>query len=90
VSDSSPLTASGAEVTAFIESSGMTKVELERLLGISESSKGKTLRRWELYGAPPMGTLLMAYLAEHGFDLARDILEADGVDLLVVKPAKGD
>lgn len=75
--DDSTMPRFGADVTAFIEKSGMTKVELELLLGISESSKGKTLRRWELYGPPLAASLLMGYMNAYGFDLARR--ELDGL-----------
>ena len=61
----------GMEVTAFIERSGMSKSDLELLMGLSPTSQGKTLRRWELYGAPPQAAILMSYMDRYGFDVAR-------------------
>lgn len=78
-----PVTASEEQVTEFIKGSEMTKVDLEPLMGLAASSKGKTLTRWETYGATPMGTLLMAYMARYGFDLAREVAETGRVDLSV-------
>ncbi|USM11526.1 hypothetical protein vBCbaSRXM_81 [Citromicrobium phage vB_CbaS-RXM] len=83
MSDSSPLTAASDDVRKFVETSGMTKVDLEPLLGLSGSSKGKTLTRWMTYGATPIATILMAYIAEYGLDLAKKLQDADGVDLTI-------
>ncbi len=80
---SHPITASEEQVKQFVKDSGLTKVDLEPLLGISASSKGKTLARWETYGASPMGTLLMAYIARYGTDLAERITETGAVDLTI-------
>lgn len=82
MADSIP-TATEEQVSAFIEATGMTKVDLEPLLGLSRSSKGKTLTRWETYGATPMGTLLMAYMARYGFDLAKSIVDDGEIDLTI-------
>ena len=78
MSDSIVPVASGSEVTCFVVNSGLTKVDLELRLGFTKASKGKNIRRWELYGAPPMASLLMAYMNRYGLDLAEEILAGDG------------
>lgn len=75
--------ASEEDVKTFVKTSGMTKVDLEPLLGISRTSKGKSLTRWETYGPPPSASLLMAYMARYGFDLAKEIAEGGKIDLTI-------
>lgn len=83
MSDSSLPTASREQVGFFVEQSGMTKVALEPLLGISKSSRGKSLVRWETYGPPAMASVLMAYMARYGFDLAKEIANGGEIDLTI-------
>lgn len=78
MSDSIAPTASGPEVSCFIANSGLSKVDLELRLGFTKASKGKNLRRWELYGAPSMASILMAYMHRYGLDLANELLAGDG------------
>jgi len=69
----------------------MTKVDLEPLLGFTKTARGKNLHRWELYGAPPMASILMAYFARYGFDLAKEIAAGDGsVDLMSLESERDE
>ncbi len=81
MNDSSPPVASCDDVKRFVATSGMTKVEMERLLGSPGQSKGKNLRRWELYGAPAIASILLAYIARYGWDVARKIADEGVIDL---------
>lgn len=63
------------EVQAFVAASGMQKTDLELLFGFTPAARGKNIRRWELYGATPIASVLMAYMARYGFDLAKAVVE---------------
>lgn len=76
--DSTAPTASSDEVKRFVEMTGRQKVSLELLLGSTPAAKGKNIRRWETYGAPPTVSILMAYMAKYGFELAEQICAGDG------------
>lgn len=66
-------TVSAEDVQAFVTASGMQKVDLELLFGFTPTARGKNIRRWELYGATPIASVLMAYMARHGLELAKEI-----------------
>jgi hypothetical protein len=68
--------ASSEEVRKFVANSGRTKVALEPLFGFTKTAGGKNLRRWELYGAPPTISILMAYMTKYGFDVAEAMTKA--------------
>lgn len=81
MSDYEAPTACGDEVKEFVRQSGKTKVELDKLFGGSGASLGKNITRWSLYGAPPTVSILMAYMATFGTELAEELVKSPSITL---------
>jgi hypothetical protein len=74
-------TVSCDEVKEFVRRSGKTKVELDKLFGGSGASLGKNITRWSLYGAPASISILMAYMAQFGTELAEELIKSESITL---------